>query len=41
MDALQNNEDFVNIMGDILTQILIKQDNESSRTLNIEEPDLQ
>jgi hypothetical protein len=28
-------------MGDILTQILIKQDNESSRTLNIEEPDLQ
>jgi hypothetical protein len=41
MDVLQNNEDFVNIMGDILTQILIKQDNESSRTLNIEEPDLQ
>jgi hypothetical protein len=40
-DELQNNEEFVNMMGDILTQILLKQTNESTRTLNIEEPDIQ
>ena len=41
IDELQNNEEFVNMMGDILTQILLKQTNESTRTLNIEEPDIQ
>ena len=41
IDELQNNQDFVNMMGDILTQILLKQTNESTRTLNIEEPDIQ
>lgn len=30
IDELQNNEDFVTIMGDILTSILMKQNNEQT-----------
>ena len=30
IDELQNNEDFVTIMGDILTSILMKQSNEQT-----------
>ena len=41
IDELQNNEEFVTIMGDILTEILINQHNEPTRTFNTEEPDLQ
>jgi hypothetical protein len=38
-DGLQNNAEFVNVMGDILTEIIIE--NEPIRTNNTEEPDLQ
>jgi len=39
IDSLTGNEDFVTIMGDILTEIIIE--NESIRTNNTEESDLQ
>ena len=38
-DSLQNDAEFVTVMGDILTEIIIE--NESTRTNNTEEPDLQ
>jgi hypothetical protein len=38
-EHLQNDAEYVNIMGDILTEIIIKY--ESTRTNDIEEPDLQ
>ena len=41
MDALQKDEEFFTIMGDILTEILTKQANEQTRKNNPEEPDLQ
>jgi hypothetical protein len=37
--ALQNDDDFVTIIGDILTEIIIQ--NESTRTNDTEESDLQ
>ena len=41
IDALQNDEEFSTMMGDILTEILTKQVNEQTRKNNPEEPDLQ
>lgn len=41
IDALQNDEGFVTIMGDILTEILTRQANEQTRKDDTEEPDLQ
>jgi hypothetical protein len=43
IDSLTNDEEFVTLMGDILTQILTTQEsiNESLRINDIEEPDLQ
>ena len=41
IDELQKNQDFITIMGDILTEILTKQTNETARNYNFEEPDLQ
>lgn len=42
IDSLTNDEEFVTLMGDILTQILTTQEsiNESLRINDIEEPDL-
>jgi hypothetical protein len=37
-DRLQNDAEFVTVMGDILTEIIIE--NESTRTNNPKEPDL-
>jgi predicted restriction endonuclease len=39
LEGLQNDAEFVNVMGDILTEIIIE--NEPIRTNNTEEPDLQ
>ena len=42
IDELQNDQDFVTLMGDILTEIMLaKVDNESTRTNNPQELDLQ
>jgi hypothetical protein len=41
IDVLQNDEELHTMMGDILTEILTKQDNEQIRKNNTEEPDLQ
>lgn len=42
IDELQNDQDFVTLMGDILTEIMLaKADNESTRTNNPQELDLQ
>lgn len=38
-DLLQNDQEFVTIMGDILSEIIIE--NEPTRTNDFEEPDLQ
>jgi hypothetical protein len=40
IDLLQKDEEFVTIMGDILSEILTKSDNEPIRTNHIEESDL-
>lgn len=39
LDTLQNSEEFVTLIGDILTDIIIE--NEPTRTDDTEEPDLQ
>jgi len=41
IDALQNDEGFVTIMGDTLTEILTRQANETIRKDNSEEFDIQ
>jgi hypothetical protein len=41
IDLLQNEDNFVTIMGDILSEILMKQANEPTRNHNPEEFDLQ
>jgi len=40
IDLLQKNEEFVTIMGDILSEILTKSDNEKTRNHDPEESDL-
>jgi hypothetical protein len=40
-EALQDDENFHTILGDILTHILLTQQNEQTRTDNPQEPDLQ
>ena len=40
IDLLQKEEEFVTIMGDILTEILTRQSNETTRKDNTEESDL-
>jgi hypothetical protein len=39
MDDLKNSQEFVTILGDLLTELII--DNEQTRTNNLKEPDLQ
>jgi len=39
MDDLKNSQEFVTILGDLLTELII--DNEQTRTDNPKEPDLQ
>lgn len=41
IDQLQNDDSFVTIMGDILTEILTRQTNETTRNNDSEESDLQ
>lgn len=41
IDLLQKQEEFVTIMGDILTEILMNQAHETTRNYDFEEPDLQ
>ena len=41
IDDLTKDDNLHTIMGDILTEILINQHNEPTRTFNTEEPDLQ
>ena len=41
IDALQNDDEFVTIMGDILTEILTRQANETIRKDDTEEFDIQ
>jgi len=40
-EALKNDEEFHTILGDILTHILLTQQDEQTRTDNPQEPDLQ